>query len=99
MQFSQVSVRKAGEKFGIPKSTLQDHLKGTSTKRYGGPATILTANEEKEIATSCIVMQELGFPLTRNLVSITVWDFLREKGRSDQFKDGIPGADWWQGFF
>ena len=97
VQTGQLSVRKAGEKFGVPKS--KDHLKGTSTKRYGRPPKVLSASEEKEIATSCIVMQKLGFPLTRDLVSITVRDFLKARGRSTQFRNGIPGVDLWQGFF
>ena len=39
----------ARENSNIPKSTLHDHLSGTSSKRYGGPPTVLTASEEKEI--------------------------------------------------
>ncbi len=98
VQSGQMSVRAAGLRFSIPKSTLQDHLKGTSTKRYGGPQTILTTSEEKEIVTSCIVMQEMGFPLTRDFVSVCVRDFLRGSERSHHFKGGIPSYDWWLGF-
>jgi hypothetical protein len=42
-----MSVRGAGVKYGIPKTTLSNHLKGVSKKRYGGPSTILTPEEEK----------------------------------------------------
>ena len=34
----------------IPSSTLYDHIKGKSTKRYGYAPTVLTA-EEKEVVT------------------------------------------------
>ena len=98
VQSGELSIRKAGEKFGIPKSTLQDHVKGTSTKRYGGPHTVLTPIEEKEIATICVVMQERGFPLTRDFVSVTVRDYLRDQGRANPFTNGIPGYDWWSRF-
>ena len=74
VQSKELSIRAAGAKFGIPSSTLHDHLRGTSTKRYDGAPTILTANEEKEIVTSCLVMQELGFPLTREFVSMALRD-------------------------
>lgn len=93
------SVRSVAEKYGIPKSTLHDHIKGVSKKRYGGPSTVLTAEEEKEIAASCLVLQELGFPLTKDHLSIAVRDYLKDRGRSECFRDGIPGYSWWVGFF
>ncbi len=98
VQSGELSIGRAAVKFGIPKSTLGDHVKGTSSKRYGGPRTILSAAEEKEIVTDCMVLQELGFPLTRDLVSITVRDFLKDQERDNPFKDGIPGYDWWNRF-
>lgn len=42
VQLGELSIRKAGEKFEIPRSPRS--RQGTSTKRYGGA-------EEKEIAT------------------------------------------------
>lgn len=88
-------VRATGDKYSIPKSTLHDHLQGKSKRRYGGPPTVLTTEEEKEVVRSCLVMQELGFPLTKDFVAL---DFLKERGRSDQFTDGVPGRSWWTGF-
>ena len=64
VQSGELSVRQAGIKYDIPKSTLANHLKGTSKKRYGGPSTILTPAEEKELVTSCVVLQEMGLPRT-----------------------------------
>lgn len=94
-----MSVRAAGARYGIPKSTLSDHLKGISKKRYGGPSTVLTPAEEKELVTSCLVMQELGFPLTKYHVSLAVMEYLKDGERDSHFRDGIPGRDWWVGFF
>jgi hypothetical protein len=99
VQQGKLSVRGASTKHGIPRSTLHDHLSGTSTKRYGGPSTVLTAEEEKEIVRSCLVMQEFGFPLNRELVSRVVKDFLADRDRSSLFTQGIPGRSWWSGFF
>ena len=95
----QLSIRGASMKFNIPKSTLHDHLSGTSSKRYGGPPTVLTASEEKEIVRSCLVMQEFGFPLHKELVSRVVRDFLADRDRASLFRNGIPGSAWWSGFF
>ena len=99
VQSGELSIRAAGIKYGVPKTTLSHHLSGESTKRYGGPKTVLTAAEEKEIVISCQVLQELGFPLTKDHVSVAVRDYLAEGGRGHHFRDGIPGYDWWVGFF
>ena len=96
---SGMSIRGAALKYGIPKSTLLDHLKGKSTKRYGGPSTVLTMAEEKEIVASCTVLQELGFPLTKDIVSMAVMEYLKDRGRAHVFKEGTPGYSWWSGFF
>ena len=94
----QLSASAAARKYGIPPSTLHDHLSGKSTKRYGGPPTILTAKEEKEIERVCQVMHELGFPLTKDFVSVALREYLDATCRAEKFKDGIPGYDWWWGF-
>lgn len=99
VQEGQLSIRGASIKFDIPRSTLHDHLSGTSSKRYGGPPTVLTASEEKEIVRTCLVMQEFGFPLDRDLVSRAVRDFLVARDRAGLFTNGIPGRTWWTGFF
>jgi hypothetical protein len=51
------------------------------------------------LVVSCQVLQELGFPLTKDHVSTAVRDLLEETGISHCFRDGIPGYDWWVGFF
>ena len=47
---NQMSLRSASQVYGIPKSTLHDHLSGKvkSTKR--GPPTVLTNTEERKLA-------------------------------------------------
>ena len=50
----ELKAHAAAKQYGIPSSTqsstLHDHIKGKSTKRYGCAPTVLTA-EEKEIFT------------------------------------------------
>ena len=91
-------VRAAARKYCIPHSTLYDHLSGKSKKRYGGPPTVLTPEEEKEITTSCIVLQEFGFPLTKETVGVIVSDLLKDTRRETPFTNGLPGHDWWTRF-
>ena len=95
----ELSAGAASRKYGIPRSTLHDHLVGKSKRRYGGHGQLLTDIEEKEIVRLCEVMQELGFPLTRDFVSVALRDYLAETGRGQKFKNGTPTYDWWWGFF
>ena len=46
----ELKAHAAAKQYGIPSSTLYDHIKGQSTKMYGCAPTVLTA-EEKEIVT------------------------------------------------
>jgi hypothetical protein len=64
----ELSLRAAALSYGIPKSTLSDHVKGVSSKRYGGCSTVLTREEEQEIVLTCQVLAEMGFPLTTGYV-------------------------------
>lgn len=99
VQSKELRAAAAAHKYGIPPSTLRDHFSGKSSRRYGGPGTILTTAEEKEIERVCQTMQELGFPLTKEFVSMALQDYLVDTGRADKFKQGMPGYDWWSGFF
>ena len=51
----ELKAHAAAKQYGIPSSTqsstLHDHIKGKSTKRYGCAPTVLTAEENKEIVT------------------------------------------------
>ena len=48
-----IAIRKTAAAYGIPYSTLCDHHKGVSKKRYAGRPTVLTYQEEKEIVQTC----------------------------------------------
>ena len=98
VQEGELKPHRAAVQYGIPPSTLYDHLKGKSKKRYGGPPTVLTCAEEKEIATACEVLQQFGYPLTTNLVGAIVRDYVTAAERPTLFRNSIPGYDWWQGF-
>ena len=42
----ELKAHTAAKQCGIPSSTLHDHIKGKSTKRYGCAPTVLTAEEK-----------------------------------------------------
>jgi len=79
----RAGVKAATRKYGIPRSSLHDHLSGKSTKRHGGPRTVLTPAIEKEIATTCIVLQEFDFPLSKELLGVIIHDLLNDNGQEN----------------
>ena len=91
-------IRAAAAKFGIPSSSLHDHLSGKTAQMRRGPQTVLSQVMEKEIATTCIVLQEFGFPVTKDLVASIIRDLLQESGAVNPFTDSVPGCDWWDRF-
>lgn len=91
-----LSLRKAAERYGLPKSTLYDQVCGR--KCGAGRPTVLTYEEEKSVARSCQELARLGFGLDRFLVGKVIRNYLINQGRETPFKDGVPGQKWWTGF-
>ena len=67
---------------------------GKSGKVGAGRPTVLTPAEEKEIVVTCQVLQELGYGLTREIVTDVIHHFLKDQGWLSPFKDSSPGPDW-----
>ena len=100
VQSKELTLRAAAATYGIPRSTLSEHVRGVRRKRYGGGSTILTRCEEREIVLTCQILAEMGFPLTKDYVEVIVRDYLRsQEARSSAFgSSGLPGQSWWEGF-
>ena len=94
----KLNVHAASKAYGIPKSTLYDHVRGKYQKRNAGHPTVLSAAEEKEIAYTCEILQTMAFPLSRDIVSMVVQRYLAQVKRTNPFTNGIPGEAWWKGF-
>ena len=87
----------AVKKYGVPPSTLHDHLHGNVKKAGAGGPTVLTMSEEREIAMTCITLAEMGFGITHALV-VAIFDYLKDNGIENPFHGEVPGKDWWQRF-
>ena len=53
---------------------------GKSGKVGAGRPSVLTPAEEKEIVVTCQVLQELGYGLTREIVTDVIHHFLKDQG-------------------
>ena len=59
-----MKVNAASRKFGIPASSLRDHLLGKTRSRQRGNSPALKPDEEKKLVDYIFKMQDLGHPLT-----------------------------------
>ena len=67
-----MSFRPAACYFGIPTKTLHDHYKEIRLQVGAGKPTILSRDEKREMALTCMVLQDLGFGLTKDVVFLVV---------------------------
>ena len=96
-----VSLREAAKVYGIPRSTLNDKLRGkTPIETTQGPSPILTTEEEDMLVEWAKTMNAIGYGRTKNDVLDKVQEIIQssEPHRKNPFKGGRPGKDWWKGF-
>ena len=88
------SIRRAAEKFGVPRSTLHDHVSGKVEQHAKqGPKPYLTPEDEDELANFLLRCSRIGYPHTRQQVLSIVQDILNSKGINVVVSNG-----WWERF-
>ena len=91
----RMMVYGASKQYGIPDTTLRQHLKAPSGSLKVGKPTVLTANEEAEIVETCQLFASWGFGLTKAEVVSVVAEYFQYTKKANPFNKGIPGKDWW----
>ena len=86
------------KKYGIPSSTLHNHVHDTSKQIGAGDPTVLQKSEVREIAVACVSLAEMGFGITQELVEVVLFDYIKDNNIPNLSNGGVPGRDWWQGF-
>lgn len=80
---------------GIPMETLRYNLVVEVKRRGSGKPTILTKEEEKDVAHVAISLAENGFPMDRKDLKLFVQSYLNAKGvKIKAWKENIPGTEW-----
>jgi hypothetical protein len=87
-----MNIRKAGAKYGIPRSSLENWLYGRSRSCRRGKQGTLTAEEETLIVNWICKRQDMGWPLTNLDLRLKICEITQT--RSTPFKNGIPGVGW-----
>ena len=66
-----MTISAASKKFGVPRTTLSDHIHGKVKGPQGGPA-MLSDQEETALVEYILYMSRHNFPLTREDIRSTV---------------------------
>ncbi len=88
------SIRRVSEKYGIPRSTLHDHISGkVEHGSKPGQASYLSPEEEEELVSFLVKCARIGYPHTRKQVMSLVQEIVNAKGIITTISDG-----WWERF-
>jgi len=94
----KMSIRRASEAFGIPKSTLCDHLNTKTLIKKPGGQPILNTDEESRLVEGLLKCSEWGFPMKCRDIQLVVKSYLDRLGKSsnkrNKFNNNLPGKDW-----
>ena len=86
--------RKAAEIYKVPRSTLGDYVRGSSSLSSPSECPLLTTEEEEELATFLVEMAAIGYPHTRKQVIAKVQQIVNSEGRDGSLVTG----GWWQSY-
>jgi hypothetical protein len=90
------SIRSAGRCFGIPPTSLRDHIYGRSLGRKRSRQGVLNNKEEAELVDYILKMQDLGWPMIIGLIRLKVAQICQD--RPNPFTNGILGQGWLRWF-
>ncbi|XP_041370288.1 uncharacterized protein LOC121384088 [Gigantopelta aegis] len=90
--------KKASKVFGVPKTTIIDHVCGryTSGSRPGRPP-VLPPKIEEALIKKVIEAANKGFGISKKQLLLKVLRLCTSLKIKTPFKNGCPGDDWWQG--
>ncbi|KOB68203.1 Uncharacterized protein OBRU01_12047 [Operophtera brumata] len=93
------SVKSTAKKYGIPRSTLQRHLKsGSAKKKLGRHTTVFTPEQEMELIEYVFHMDALFYGLSKTEFLELVYQYAEMNGILHPFKNDTAGSDWYKGF-
>lgn len=86
----------ASKQFKIPYVTLYSRIKGIRGKKKHnkGRPTNIPITEEMKLANGLRTLEKWGFGLSRKEVFELVGKFINENKIKTNFKNGVPGEDW-----
>ncbi|XP_049881876.1 uncharacterized protein LOC126377877 isoform X2 [Pectinophora gossypiella] len=93
------AIKTTATKYGIPRATLQRHLKtGSCKKKLGRFTTVFSAEQELELLNYVFEMDSVFYGLSKEEFLRLVFQYAEKNHISHPFKDGTAGSDWYKGF-
>ncbi|CAK1579786.1 unnamed protein product [Parnassius mnemosyne] len=94
-----VPTATAAKKFGVPRVTLLNKIKGkTPIKRKMGRNCYMTEEIEKMLVTWAKAMVKQGFPIGKDNLQDSVKKIVDDLNLETPFKNGRPGKRWYSSF-
>ena len=91
------SASDAARHYNIPRTTLNDKVKGIHSGKYG-KKTKLSVEEESALVEYITYMDKIGHPLGILEVKMFAWSIAKRSENPNCFGDKGPSAKWWRGF-
>ncbi|VDI33661.1 Hypothetical predicted protein [Mytilus galloprovincialis] len=92
---NKLSISKAATEYGVPRTTISDHVNGKYDNHLNGPSKMLTDEEETSLINYVKYMAERGFPLTRRMLKAFVISIIEKSGRTTLFNmEKGPSNKW-----
>ena len=83
-----MGVREASRLYNLPYETLRRRVaEKVDLECRPGPPTVLTKQEETELASYCVKMSDMGFGLSRTDVMVVAFKIVEVSGRKHPFTD------------
>lgn len=83
VKLKKLTLRSAAEKYGVPYTTLQEHVKRKYSKTYSGQ-TVLSAEEEDRLTKCLTLCGDWGFPMRGRDICNIVHEYLERSGRVEK---------------
>ncbi|CAH0725633.1 unnamed protein product, partial [Brenthis ino] len=90
---NNLSTRQIAEKYGVPRSSLRNHIKNPGHKTSLGPSPTLTVADESRLEELIIISAKKGFFRNKEDILDTVQKFLMENPRPNSFLNNRPGDE------
>lgn len=94
----RMTIYKANQIYGIPRSTLTDSVNNRYAGHKSGPRTVLSADEEDLIENWVLEIAARGFPTTMEQLLTSIKLYMALQKRTTSFTDNKPGRKWYMGF-
>lgn len=94
----EISYREAQSEYKIDKSLLWRRVHNYNMSKQGRK-TVLSKEEEDDLAEKIKTMAKWGWALTRQEIRSVVHTYVVQNNINNNFKNNCPGKDWMQLFF